>query len=820
MDNGVSLIITGSYFFSFAAICFTVLFIIFILINNADKSPTRDMLVKTAILAFFGCLIEIGAMICNQTEGIPLLIKEIFFMGNLASMFLCAMYFNRYTMAYTTRQKKKMQKYEAVNNVLVVVFLAALLCNLKFHYLLQATDTGVIYKPFGIVMGYIAPAFYLVIGLVAVFTERHYLSKREFYALFATHVCVIAGAVIQGILEDRILVVCFAITMGLFIIYTFLETPDYHKMLEANKRLYEAERQANAANKAKSAFLSSMSHEIRTPMNAVLGMNEMIRMTLADDGLTNKDRINRSLEYSESISKSGESLLQVINDILDISKIESGKLDLVPAGYRFKELIDEVSDIFMIQALNKGLEFNVSVDEKLPGHVEGDKLRVRQVLTNIISNAIKYTKKGKVTIDITGEVDRDTVTYRIIVRDTGIGIRDESLEHLFDSYDRVDDKETHFIEGTGLGLSIVKNLVEMMKGDVSVSSVYGKGSTFSVLIPQKILSEEKISDYVRTDDKDRVVSEKYNIRGRRILVVDDNKANLIVAKNFLNQMHAKVDTALSGPEALSFAGAVAYDLILMDHMMPGMKGDEVLHELRSDEKQYELNANTPVIALTANAVSGEVNKYISEYGFDDYMTKPFKFTDMEALISRYLPDTNDNKEHTGDMEDHSRSSQDETAPDEDEKKAGAAQESIKDSDRDQSVKKAASSDHENDDMVLPGDHIDITRGIETCMGEEFYKEIVEVYLGMEEDNIEDLARYFGSRDWDDYHVLTHGLKSSSMTVGADGFSAFSKRMEDASNNIMKGIDTGDAEEYIVANYSEYIRTYKMVCRKLRTYISE
>ena len=630
---------SGSYYFSIAAMIFMVLFLILTYVNNEFHTQTRKLMLHTAILSLIGCMAELLAVSMGQNPAVPIFLKKILYSLNLSTMMLCAMSFTRYTYSYILPEAAgpKGRTYILISRSILVVFHILLLINFFYPFVFDCSQTEVVPKPLLELMAYGVPLLYLALGLIGIFRFRKKLSRREFYALLTAHAIVVLGAVLQGLTADRILFVCFSIAIGLYIVNFFLEAPDYHRLIETNKKLADAEQRANAANEAKSAFLSAMSHEIRTPMNAVIGLNEMTRMVLADEKLASGDKIRQASDYADSIHSAGESLLYVINDILDMSKIESGKMDIVNEPYHVRELLAEMSDTFYYQADNKGLRFSLQADEQLPGYVEGDRLRVRQVITNIVNNAIKYTAEGSVEVRVDGQVTGDTVRYDISVSDTGIGIREENLPHLFDTFERFDERRNHYIEGSGLGLSIVKKLLLLMNGSVEVQSTYGKGSTFTVHLPQKICSEETIGSYRKHPDAP-AKEKAFSAQGRRVLVVDDNGMNLQVTKNFLQRMKAEVTLAHSGAEALQMLSEEAYDLVLMDHMMPEMGGDEALRILRGDPERYARNQHTPVVALTANAKTGLREKYIEEYGFDDYMSKPFHYEELQEMLKRHLPD--------------------------------------------------------------------------------------------------------------------------------------------------------------------------------------
>ena len=567
-----------------------------------------------------------------------------------------------------------------------------------------------------------------------------------------------------------------------------LSKASYQALIDNNEKLADAEKRANDANKAKSDFLSSMSHEIRTPMNTVLGMNELIKMTLADPDLSIGEKINRVIGYSDGIQHSGEALLYIINDILDISRIESGKFEIRPAGYHIHKLMDDMIPLFRLSAESKNLIFNYEVDEELPGYIEGDSVRVRQIITNIVNNAIKYTKDGSVSLKISGRVEEETVIYDIEVSDTGIGIRKENIGHLFESFERVDSSETHYIEGTGLGLTIVKRLLDIMGGSVEAESEYGVGSTFTVHIPQKILSNERISEYRPETGQEISRDKRYYINGKKILVVDDNLTNLTVAKSFLEQMRADTDTATNGKDALKLISENKYELIFLDHMMPEMSGVKVIKKIHRNPENYMVNKDTPYIVMTANAIVGAKEKYVDEYGFDDYIAKPFRFAELVDLMSTYIE---------GD-----KYSDDETI--------------------NQNAGKAPASGSVPAGMGGPppgargevGD-IDKAKGLETCGDERTYHAVAEAYLETEGENRGNLERYLKTNDWENYRIVVHALKSSSLTIGAMQFAGFSKAVESATAELLEEKDLEKNLGYLRGSFGPYMAAYASVCENLK-----
>ena len=383
---------------------------------------------------------------------------------------------------------------------------------------------------------------------------------------------------------------------------------------------------------AKTQFLASMSHEIRTPINSILGMNEMILKESRDPNILN---------YAGIISDSGTILLSLINDVLDFSKIGSDMDEIVCSNYDPEKMFANLCEILSGQARKKGLEVKIGKPANLPKTLYGDDKRITQVIINLLSNAVKYTEEGCVTF--TGECfeKEDGYVLCFYVSDTGIGIRKEELGNVFDAFQRLDLKKNQNIQGTGLGLSIVKSLVEKMNGEINVESIYGKGSTFSVRIPQKAAVQTEPADTAKynsgnavEDDRLDDIDENYIAPEARILEVDDNISNQIVVKEFLKETKATLDLASDGKEALRLCRQLKYDLILMDHMMPDPDGIETMHLIRSDEAG--LNRETPEVILTANAIMGSRAMYEAE-GFDNYLSKPVESARLLKMVRKYLP---------------------------------------------------------------------------------------------------------------------------------------------------------------------------------------
>lgn len=408
-----------------------------------------------------------------------------------------------------------------------------------------------------------------------------------------------------------------------------------NNLTEKMRMIHELEnerKRADAANEAKSRILAQISHEIRTPINAVLGMDEMI---------LRECEVPEIRRYAEDICGAGRTLLNLINQILDFSKIESGKMEIVVKEYNVFEMIRDIRNVLQPKAEGKGLTLKIELEAGLPYELYGDELRVKQIIINLINNAIKYTEEGSVCLCVKAErKEADKIQLIVQVKDTGIGIKEEDKGRLFTAFNRVNEDKTHSIEGTGLGLSIVRQLTELMNGGVRVESEVGKGSMFEATMEQKVRSEkvvdgkESFAEWENKQDEKEVVKEHFTAENARILVVDDIAINITVVKALLKRVKIQVDTATSGRECIEKAMQTPYHIIFLDHMMPEMDGIETLERLRSAPDNASKDA--VVIVLTANAIVGSREMFL-EKGFDDYMSKPIEGEIIEKVIEKYLP---------------------------------------------------------------------------------------------------------------------------------------------------------------------------------------
>mgnify|MGYP001109279125 CR=1 FL=1 len=476
-----------------------------------------------------------------------------------------------------------------------------------------------------------------VMGFVCVFL---FFKGKEFAAAFFLSVagCVAAFVIayrdpqLAGVGQERLL--SHMDTFGTIMITScFVGIMNRLQTMTYDREKRRAERQKEELEqmaRSKDNFFANMSHEIRTPINTIIGLNEM---TLRED-------ISEEIaENAINIQNASKMLLTTINDILDLSKLESGKMEIMPTQYEFSGMLSDLVNLIWIRAHQKELEFKVDIDPNIPSMLYGDEVRIKQVITNMLTNAVKYTDAGSITLSAQAErLSPVTILLRISVKDTGKGIRKESLDDLFRSFKRVDETVNRNIEGTGLGLSISKQLLDMMGGRIYVDSVYHKGSTFTIELQQDIVNSRPIGviDFAAQKQiKNRAAyRQKFVAPDARVLVVDDNDMNRMVAVKLLRATKVRVDTVGSGRECLNKTAAQGYHVILMDHMMPEMDGEETLHAIRAQTKGYCQKA--PVIALTAN-VMANADRIYQEMGFDGYLAKPINTSLLEAALMKYLP---------------------------------------------------------------------------------------------------------------------------------------------------------------------------------------
>ncbi len=541
-------------------------------------------------------------------------------------------------------------------------------------------------------------------------------------------------------------------------LYAFVDETDHIRYME---ELEEQKEIADNANQAKSRFLASMSHEIRTPINAVLGLDEMILRESTEKEIRS---------YAADIQSSGKTLLSLINDILDLSKVEEGKMEIIPVQYELSSLINDLVNMVRDRADRKGLALILEVDKETPHLLCGDEIRIRQCVLNLLTNAVKYTETGSVTLKVYSEKkDDQRISLGFAVTDTGIGMKQEDLDKLFSPYQRIEEKRNRTIEGTGLGMSITRQLLDLMGSSLVVKSEYGRGSVFSFTVIQDVINWEEIGEFAERFDDEKADACEYHALffapEARILVVDDTEMNLTVMQSLLKQTGILVDTALSGREALALSEETAYDAVFIDHMMPDMDGIETLQRIRENDR----NANTPAIALTANAVSGAREMYL-EAGFTDYISKPVKGIRLEKLLLSLLPPEKLHEVETGTQ----------TA----------------------SLKEDASLP----EWLLNVPGLDTERGLDNCGSAEGYQNVLTVFHQTAGDKTEEIETLHREADLANYTIKVHALKSSARIIGATELSKLAEALETAGKEADK--------DFIEAHHDELLSLYRDFDRAL------
>ena len=568
------------------------------------------------ISSFFGIFLELSCIfIVPYKDVFPILneaVNRLFLLYLLVWVALFTFYV--FAVSFYNDNKatkfvlKHLKKFRLLELIVFIIFAVLLLVlPLNYYY-----DGQFVYS-YGIATSflYFINTFLILVWIVCLLINVKVINYKKFIPMFTFIFTAILNLVIREI-NPGILLITVSQTFITIMMYFTIENPDVKIINSLNLAKDTAEK----ANRAKSDFLSSMSHEIRTPLNAIVGFSECI---------INADNLEEAKENASDVVSASKTLLEIVNGILDISKIEAGKLELVETDYSTKKIFNDVVKLIQARIGDKPLEFKVSVAEDLPLVLYGDQMNVKKILINLLTNAVKYTDQGFISLDVKCVKNNDICRLIISVKDTGRGIKQDNIDKLFNKFQRVDEDKNTTIEGTGLGLAITKQLVEMMNGKIVVNSTYGEGSEFKVAIDQR-LSLAKIEE-----EKEETDDFNLDLTGKKILIVDDNKLNLKVAQKLLVKYNPTVITAESGFECLNLINSGnTYDLILLDDMMPKMRGSETLIRL----KQIP-NFNIPVVVLTANAINGMKEQYIKD-GFNDYLAKPIEKPELYRVLRKYL----------------------------------------------------------------------------------------------------------------------------------------------------------------------------------------
>ena len=602
---------SGSFsgvFFPSCALLFSILMCVIYFskkrVNLLENKSYSIMLVAIMLDSLLALSIQVVAMdgISNFDELIINILNKLDFF----SLIIYSSCLFIYTMIITIKKSASKIKNIIRCTVIIDIILVLIMIFSKITFI----NDGIYCSVSGLapMITFSTCGIYIISSILITLFNIKNADKRHIPIIFITLVIIMILALF--LINPYFVIISIALTFVNYIMYFTIENPDAKMVNE----LEYAKNMAEKANRAKSDFLSSMSHEIRTPLNAIVGLSECIK---------NSDDIEEIHEDANDVVMASNNLLEIVNGILDISKIEADKMEIIETNYNPVELFDEVATIAKTRIGEKEIELRCYFAEDIPNTLYGDKGKLKQIITNVLSNAVKYTEEGHIKFNVSCINERDKSNLQIIISDTGRGIKLEQKDTIFNKFERAEEDKNSTIEGTGLGLAITKSLVEMMGGKILVHSTYGEGSKFTIFLEQK---------YSKSEDNIKVVKdEKVSYSDKRVLVVDDNKLNIKVASKVLSEFELNIDSADSGFSAIEkIENNEHYDIIFMDIMMPKMSGVETLKKLKEID-----NFNTPVVALTADAMEGKSTKYI-EVGFNDYLSKPINKQELKRVLNKCL----------------------------------------------------------------------------------------------------------------------------------------------------------------------------------------